>query len=137
MDGARFDGVARRWSSQSRRGALGLLAGGLAALALDGGATDARHKKRCKHGATKCQGRCIPPGQLCCPRGQEDSGGVCAVRPTCRGFQQSCSSDTDCCSGTCAQVDSPVCTPSNSGDPCLDNDDCKHSAPCTGFICGD
>jgi hypothetical protein len=135
MDETRFDDVARRWGTRTRRGALGLLVGGLATLAA-GDATEARHRKKCRNGTMKCHGRCISQETLCCPKGQEDSGGVCATPPTCNGANQPCSINTDCCSGACVTGASPFCAPSSSGNPCHDNGDCKHSAPCTGFICG-
>jgi hypothetical protein len=142
MNSIDFDRVIHTLSaSPSRRAAVrGLVAGSLIALmGLNNAEAKKRKRKRkrrkkhctCPAGSGKiCQG-----GTCVCPVGQEDSGGVCGVPPTCGGWMDFCIGPLTCCSLTC-DVGFLQCAKSEDGAPCHSTDDCAEpGSVCRGFVC--
>ena len=68
-----------------------------------------------RNGSGYCDGTVA--GATCCPTGQHCQNGDCV--PNCTGAGETCSVDTDCCSGSCC------------GGTCCDSGNC-----CNGTCCG-
>lgn len=84
-------------------------------------------------------GKACVSGACACPPGQEDSGGVCAVRPNCLSLRPDtdCQSNSECCSDVCSDaggIAPGVCLRGAAGRPCNVSNDCK-SLSCVGFVC--
>jgi hypothetical protein len=79
-------------------------------------------------------GRICPSGTCVCPPGQEDSGGTCGLRPTCRP-SGSAPCDATCCSSTTC-TGQTRCSTVFDGGPCHSREDCYNiSNHCVGFTC--
>ena len=138
MDSRRFDRLVRSLGRPaSRRGALGLVIGGLALLA-EAAPGVAKHKKRCKGGKLKCARVCIDPqadfnncgacGNVCGP-GQRCQAGACTGGPPITCTEQpdltDCGSGRQCSGGVCA-------TPPNCG---VAPERCASALDCCGNVC--
>jgi hypothetical protein len=122
MDALRFDALTRSFAITTRRGVLGLLAGGVAGLLgfERAGAehTGCRHHgKPCRRGTQCCSGTCSRKRGCKCPRDTTKCGQT-----------ECCSNATEqCCGGTCG---SAALVP--EGGTCASG---NNSQCCTGLTC--
>ena len=158
MDGTTFDTLARSASKAStRRGALGMVLGGVAAAAFAGteiaarrgkGKKGGKRKKRCKKLTQGCGGksRCCKSltctnGVCACPAGTVASGNACVPQspaPDCTSNAQ-CDAGEVCQGGTCVPAQ-PECTSNadcdNAGEVCVNgvcvpqNNECENDNDC-------
>jgi hypothetical protein len=81
-------------------------------------------------------GRTCRSGECTCPPGQEESGGYCGTRPTCKGRAAFCDNSPQCCSQTCSGNElSRHCDASGPGESCYADHDCQSGMVCQGFVC--
>ncbi len=116
MDGNRFDVLVRSWGTRSRRGLLGLLAGGLAALEAGGGgaaAGCAKAGKRCGHGKRCCEGARCKHGRCRCTSSFTTCGGRCVDVETdpnnCGACGNTCAAEQACEDNHCCLPPQAAC----------------------------
>jgi hypothetical protein len=106
-----------------------------------GGAKCKGKKCRCPEGTIACNGECL--AAECCsdadcapdgaPGGQ-CANGTCHFPPICLGSTGHCSTNAQCCSGSCVLPDTEICAKSAIGEPCHVDSDCI-SGSCVLFLC--
>lgn len=124
MDDRRFDDLTRALvNPSSRRGALRLLAGALAALPLlrpDGAAACAPPGGKCNPNRPGkcCSGKCSPKGTCLCTKASQ-----CPRPPACKKAV---------CTGTgkCTTQNKPAGAGCDDGDPCTVDDTCDGNGVC-------
>jgi hypothetical protein len=147
MEGHDFDRLVRTVASGATRRTI---LGGLTALLLAGAGAapggpavlaKGKKKKKCKRGARKCDGRCIPASSCCttaeCQPNQSCVDGQCVCKPDCAGKE--CGDDG--CGGSCGGCSSGQCIDGTCGCDassalCAAGRCCAQGDACVGGTCG-